>query len=171
MKRVQITPAEKSKRAILPFATYVAGEMNKVRRHHSLEEKFRCCWCSKCQLCCEGQWCASCKWNSPSLSIQSCAKLIYYKWESFHRNPGDGKCSCSFLFSQVLRCEDEDGQRCWFFSALELGKLQSVQHWALSLLLSGMVTPGDFAWHLVGLHLIRMSNCMGTVQQNNFLTI
>lgn len=58
MKRFQIIPAEKSKWEVVPFVIYLAGEVNKARRHHSLEEIFRYCWCSKCQLCCEGQWSA-----------------------------------------------------------------------------------------------------------------
>lgn len=57
----------------------------------------------------------------PSLSIQSCAKLIYCKWELFHSNLGDGKCSCSFFFSQVLGSEDEDGQRYLSFTCSGAG--------------------------------------------------
>lgn len=54
MKIVQIIPAEKSRPEILPFSIYLAGEMSKGRRDLRLEEMFRYCWGSKCQLCCEG---------------------------------------------------------------------------------------------------------------------
>lgn len=166
MERVQLIPAEKSKWEILPFAIYLAGEMNKVRRHHSLEGIFRYCWCSKCQLCCEGQWSALGKDElhanvmQPSLSIQSCAKLICYKWELFHRNLWDVKRSCSFLFSQYWGVRMKMHRGICSLCALEPGNLQSVQHWDISPLVSQVVTARRFflapSRNCFCLHLIRI---------------
>lgn len=131
MKQFSLISAEKSKQEGLLFAIYLAGELNKVRRHHSLEEIVKLLSVQQVitvmwrAMICFGDICASCKWNTcPAWVYKSHAKLIYYKQELFRIKLWEKMSNvlAAFSSSWVLGCKVEGGQRYLFFMCFGAGQ-------------------------------------------------